>query len=106
MDTHPTEYTFLVAYHNRLCADGIKSILYDYYPNTKVDTVENGRKLFEALKLKKYDLLIIDLIYPGCDSINYILQIKKCNKSLKILLISLSNKRHDKEFDFMPITGC
>lgn len=88
MNTQSTDYSFLIGYHNRLCADGLKSILHQQEQNIIIDTIQNGRKLFDQLRSKKYDLLIIDLIYPGCDSIKYISEIKRSFKTQKILLIS------------------
>lgn len=88
MDTLSTKKSFLIGYHNRLCADGLKSILSNNDQDVSIDTIQNGRSLVNQLKSKKYDLLIVDLIYPGCDSIGYLTEIKRTYRSQKILLIS------------------
>ena len=88
METSTDQASFLIGYHNRLHAEGLKSMINenDHYKVT--DMIENGRNLIQSLKSKKDDLLIIDLVYPGCDSIEYIKEIKRISKNLKILLIS------------------
>jgi len=88
METSTAKTSFLIGYHNKLHAEGLKSMINEdaYYQVT--DIIENGRNLIQAINSKKNDLLIIDLVYPGCDSIEYIKEIKRNNKRLKILLIS------------------
>jgi len=88
METSTDQASFLIGYHNRLHAEGLKSMIIedDHYQVT--DMIENGRNLIQAIKSKRNDLLIIDLVYPGCDSIEYIKEIKRISKNLKILLIS------------------
>jgi DNA-binding NarL/FixJ family response regulator len=88
MNNTTTEKNYLVGYHNRLCADGIKSIILNTFHDLNIDIAKNGNSVFNALKSKNYDLLIIDLIYPGCDTVNYLTEIKRANKKTKVLLIS------------------
>ena len=80
--------SFLVGYHNRLCAEGLKSLITINNPYDTIDILENGPKLIQSIKSNKYQILIVDLVYPGCDTIEYIKQIKRINKKLKILMIS------------------
>jgi len=88
METSSDKPSILIGFHNRLCAEGLKSMIdkYDQYHVT--DIMENGLNLIQSLKSKPNDILIIDLVYPGCDSIEYIKEIKRNSKKLKILLIS------------------
>ena len=39
--------------------------------------MQNGMNLIQSAKSKELDLLILDLIYPGCDSVEYLKEIKK-----------------------------
>lgn len=88
MEVSTTKFSFLIGYHNRLCAEGLKSMIIENDFCDTIDVMENGLKLIQSIKSNKLDILIIDLIYPGCDSIEYIKEIKKTNKTLKVLLIS------------------
>ena len=88
METSTGQASFLIGYHNRLCAEGLKCMIEENDHYLVTDMIANGRNLIKSLKLKKDDLLIIDLVYPGCDSIEYLNAIKRISKNLKILLIS------------------
>jgi DNA-binding NarL/FixJ family response regulator len=83
-----THLKILIGYHNHLCADGLRSILHNQNDNAFIEITKNGQNLFKTLSTNKYDLLIIDLIYPGCDTLAYLTDLRKSNKSMKILLIS------------------
>ena len=58
------------------------------YNEYSIELIENGRKVFDKLRAKKYDLVIIDLVYPGCNTIGYLSEIKKAFRAQKVLLIS------------------
>lgn len=80
--------SLLIGYHNRLCAEGLKSIIKDFEYTDSIEVLTNGPHIIQNVKSNKHSILIIDLIYPGCDSIEYIKEIKRINKTIKILLIS------------------
>jgi len=88
MKNSATEKTILIGYHQRLLAEGIKAMVTDFCNCYHVELIENGRNLFKQLQIKKYDLLIIDLVYPGCTSLEYLSEIKRTFRSQRILLIS------------------
>ena len=88
MESSTTKVFFLIGYHNRLCAEGLKSMIDNNEQYHVTEMMRNGLNLIQSIKSKKDDLLIIDLVYPGCDSIEYIKEIKRTNKKLKILIIS------------------
>ena len=88
MEKPTDKISFLIAYNNRLHAEGLKSMIDDDAHYQVTDMIENGLNLIQAINSKKIDLLIIDLVYPAWDSIEYIKEIKRNNKRLKILLIS------------------
>lgn len=78
----------LIGYHNHLCADGLTSILKQHDDSIYVQLAKNGQNVFEALSREKFNILIIDLIYPGCDTVKYLSDLRKSNKAIKMLLIS------------------
>ena len=88
METSPDNTSILIGYHNRLHAEGLKSMIEENNQYHVTDIMGNGLNLIQFLKSKSNDILIIDLVYPGCDSIEYIKEIKRIDKKLKILLIS------------------
>ena len=88
METSSDKASILIGYHNRLHADGLKSMIVENNHYHVTDIMENGLNLIQSLKSKTNDILIVDLVYPGCDSILYLKEIKRIDKKLKILLIS------------------
>ena len=88
MNKLTTKKVTLIGYHQRLLAEGIKALFSDFCECYQVELIENGRALFNKLRIKKYDLLIVDLVYPGCNSLEYLTQLKKTFRSQRILLIS------------------
>jgi DNA-binding NarL/FixJ family response regulator len=88
METQTAKFSFLIGFHNRLCAEGLRSMINENEVYNVFDLMQNGVNLIQSVKSKKVDLLILDLIYPGCDSIEYLKEIKKTNKALKVLIIS------------------
>ena len=88
METQTAKFSFLIGFHNRLCAEGLRSMINENELFNVTNLMQNGMNLIQSAKSKELDLLILDLIYPGCDSIEYLREIKKTNKSLKILIIS------------------
>ncbi len=88
MENSSTQISFLIGYNNKLCVEGYKSMINDLYPSYTVDIIENGKEVISELKSGKHNFLILDLIYPGCDSIEYLKEIMRLNRDLKILLIS------------------
>ena len=88
METSIDKTSFLIGYHNRLCAEGLKSLITESDQYDSIDVLENGPNLIQSIKSNKYKILIIDMVYPGCDSIEYIKEIKRINKTIKILMIS------------------
>jgi DNA-binding NarL/FixJ family response regulator len=88
MTTTTPEKNYLIGYHNRLCADGIKSMISDFLPEVVVSIERNGSHMLSSIRSKSYSLIIIDIEYPGCDTIEYLSEIKKAGKHAKVLLIS------------------
>ena len=88
MENPATEKTFLLGYNNKLCAEGYGSMLTNLYPSCHVDIIENGKKVINELKSEQHNFLILDLIYPGCDSIEYVKEIMRSKRQFKLLLIS------------------
>jgi DNA-binding NarL/FixJ family response regulator len=72
MTTTTPEKNYLIGYHNRLCADGIKSMISDFLPEVVVSIERNGSHMLSSIRSKSYSLIIIDIEYPGCDTIEYL----------------------------------
>ena len=88
METQTAKFSFLIGFHNRLCAEGLRSMINENELYNVSNLMQNGINLIQSVKSKELDILILDLVYPGCDSIEYLKEIKRTNKSLKILIIS------------------
>jgi len=88
MKNPATNISFLIGYNNKLCAEGYASLIYELYPSATVEILQNGKKIINELKTKRHYFLVLDLIYPGCDSIEYVKEIMRYHNDMKILMIS------------------
>jgi len=53
-----------------------------------LDTVENGAKAIEKVKIKDYDIAFIDIVMPGINGCQAFSEMKKINPGLKAVMIT------------------
>ncbi len=73
--------------------DGIKMMLVAYPEIAVTGEFENGKELFEALKSKEPDLLLLDITLPGLTGIEIAKIITESYPKLKILILSAMTDR-------------
>jgi two-component system nitrogen regulation response regulator NtrX len=56
--------------------------------NLEIDEASDGREGLDKLSTKVYDLVITDIIMPGMEGIEMIMEAKKHHPNLKIIAIS------------------
>lgn len=60
-----------------------------------VDTAENGVSALEAVRRKRPDLLILDVMMPACDGFTVCSEIRKADASLPILMLTARDSEQD-----------
>lgn len=78
--------------------DGIKVLLLDIEDIVVLGEASNGVELFEILKTKDPDILILDLIMPGISGIEIIEKLNENYPDIKVIAFS-SNSDADSVFD-------
>ena len=71
---------------------GIRQILEDENWISIIDEAGSGKELFERMKERKYDVILLDISLPGRSGLDLISQIKKTQKSVAILMLSIHSE--------------
>jgi DNA-binding NarL/FixJ family response regulator len=71
---------------------GIRQILEDDELISLIDEAGSGKELFERLKEKEYEVILLDISLPGRSGLDIISQIKKTQKSAAILMLSIHSE--------------
>ena len=59
---------FLLADDHSIIRTGLKLIIENFIPHSKIDEADDGDSCFEKIKKNSYDLLILDVNMPNTDS--------------------------------------
>lgn len=84
---------FLVADDHSIVRMGVKLMLEADYPQVKIDEAENGNEIVEKIKLRRYDLLILDFQMPDTDTFSIISNVLARNQYLKILIYTMASEK-------------
>jgi CheY-like chemotaxis protein len=60
------------------------------YAGFAIDTVENGEDALKAIKKRKYDLLVLDVIMPRIDGLKLFRMVRKSKRYAKIPVLFIS----------------
>ncbi len=71
---------------------GIRQILEDENWISSIDEAGNGKELFERMNERKYDVVLLDISLPGRSGLDLIAQIKKTQKSIAVLVLSIHSE--------------
>jgi two-component system, NarL family, invasion response regulator UvrY len=71
---------------------GIRQILEDENWISIIDEAGSGKELFERMKERKYDVILLDISLPGRSGLDLISQIKKTQKSAAVLILSIHSE--------------
>jgi len=63
------------------------------YPQVRIDEAENGNEIVEKIKLRHYDLLILDFQMPDTDTFNIISNVLARDRFLKILIYTMASEK-------------
>ena len=73
---------------------GLKEIIADIPGIVVIDEAENGNELLRKMKNYRYDMIILDISMPDLSGIDAIKQIKRIDKSVKVLVFSIYSEDH------------
>jgi two-component system invasion response regulator UvrY len=71
---------------------GIRQILEDDELISLIDEAGSGKELFQRMKEKEYDVILLDISLPGRSGLDLINQIKKTQKSIAVLMLSIHSE--------------
>jgi len=60
------------------------------YAGFEIDTAEDGKEALKAIKKRKYDLLVLDVIMPRIDGIKLFRMVKKSKRYAEIPVLFIS----------------
>ncbi|HVM88044.1 MAG TPA: response regulator transcription factor [Puia sp.] len=85
----------LIADDHEIVRHGLKLILSEINPHVHIEEVENGEKLIIKAKEIKWDIIITDISMPGKTGIEALIDIKKINPHIPVLVLSMhTHKRY------------
>lgn len=71
---------------------GIKMMIENFLSDSHIDEAGDGNSAFELIKLKNYDLIMLDVNMPNTDSYGLISNILSLKPASKILMFSMNSE--------------
>jgi two-component system invasion response regulator UvrY len=97
---------FLIADDHSIIRTGLKLIIENFMPHSKIDEADDGDSSFEKIKKNNYDLLILDVNMPNTDSFGLISNILALKPGMKILMFSMNDEEvYAKRYLKMGVMG-
>lgn len=78
----------LIADDHTVVRKGLKQILFDEFPNAKIEEVPDAEELIKKVMMARWDLVISDLSMPGRSGLDALQQIKLSYPNLPVLILS------------------
>ena len=82
----------LLADDHFIIRTGLKLIIENFMPHSKIDEADDGDSSFEKIKKNNYDLLILDVNMPNTDSFVLVSNILALKPEMKILMFSMNDE--------------
>jgi DNA-binding NarL/FixJ family response regulator len=80
--------SFLIADDHEIVVLGIEDVLKQEFPDAEVHSARTFPETLEAASKQKFDLIILDITFPGGGDPTMIKQLRKKSPHVKILMIS------------------
>src|SRR6266446_10657147 len=97
---------FLLVDDHLILRTGLKLIIENFMPDSKIDEAFDSDSSFEKIKKNNYDLLILDVIMPNTDSFELVSNILALKPEMKILMFSMHDEEvYAKRFLKMGVMG-
>jgi DNA-binding NarL/FixJ family response regulator len=68
---------------------GVKELLTDGLEGVKIGECDNAQDLFELVRRKKWDVLILDITIPGTSGTDALKQVKKACPTLPVIVLTM-----------------
>ena len=82
----------LLADDHVIIRSGIKMMIENFLPQSKIDEAGDGNAVLEKIKANEYDLIILDVNMPNTDSFGLISNILAVRPDAKILMFSMNSE--------------
>ncbi len=82
----------LLADDHSIIRTGMKIIIENFLPHSKIDEAHDGDSAFQKIKQNEYDLIILDVNMPNTDSFGLVSNILAYNSKTKILMFSMNSE--------------
>lgn len=79
----------LIADDHILFRDGLKKVISEKLPETNFGEANNYAELIDLIHKKKWDILILDLNMPGRSGLEALIEVRKLNPDLPVLVLSM-----------------
>lgn len=87
----------IIADDQKLLRDCLKHMIHNNSEIEVVACAENGEEAVELSSKTEPDLVLMDVMMPGCDGIEATRRIKEMNKEIKVLMLTTSQSSEDVE---------
>lgn len=88
------EIRILIADDHELIRHGLKSIIGYEEDLVVIGEADNGESALREIKLKKPDIVLLDVNMPHMDGIKVLKKIKEEDLKIKIIMLTIENQRH------------
>ncbi len=83
----------IVADDHSIVRKGIQLIVEEHFPESEIDEANNGDDLLDKIKLKNYQLVILDISMPGRDTLDTLRTLKRMYPNLPVLMFSMNPEK-------------
>lgn len=83
---------FMLADDHAIVRRGLKQILLDEFPTSRIEEGEGAKSVLEVIKVKDFDLLICDISMPGINGLELCKQVKELRPSQSVLILSMHSE--------------
>lgn len=80
---------FLIADDHEVVRNGLRQMLEDEYPGSKVTEASHGAEALDAVIREEWDLVIMDVNMPGRGGIEVLADMKKVRSKQPVLILSM-----------------
>jgi two-component system invasion response regulator UvrY len=89
MDIRSSGWRLIIADDHSVVREGLRRILRDFADFETIDAVWDGQTLLDAMRRKRYDLVILDLAMPGRSGLDILKQLVIEQPGVPVLVLSI-----------------
>lgn len=80
---------FIIADDHSIVRRGIREIIQEEFSSSQIEEAEDAETLIKKILNQKFDLVVTDLSMPGRNGLEALLQIKKIDPQLPVIVLSI-----------------